>query len=68
MAKSGPGEAYREGISLVGLGDMFPDEAAAGQVREVLDILTWGVGTEVFASRPLAASYSRSSSSLAARI
>ena len=40
MAKSGSGEAYREGISLVELGDMFPDEAAAaGQVREVLDIL-----------------------------
>ena len=50
----------------VNLGSDFEEEA--GQVREVLDILTWGVGAEVFASRPLAASYSRSSSSLAARI
>ena len=29
MAKSGPGKAHREGISLIELGDMFPDEATA---------------------------------------
>ena len=42
--------------------------SAAGQVREVLDILAWRAGAEVFASRPFAASYSWSSSSLTARI
>ena len=29
MAKGGPGKAHREGISLMELADMFPDEAAA---------------------------------------
>ena len=29
MAKSGPGKAHREGISLIELGDMFPDEGTA---------------------------------------
>ena len=29
MAKGGPGKAYREGISLMELADMFPDEEAA---------------------------------------
>ena len=36
MAKSGPGKAHREGISLVELGDMFPDEAAAAKWFEKL--------------------------------
>ena len=42
----GPGEAYREGISLVELGDMFPDEAAvlAQVLPDVLDrIELWRV-------------------------
>jgi len=39
-----------------------------GQVRAVLDNLFWGAGAEVFAWRPFWASYSRSSSSLTARI
>ena len=46
-------------------------EAAAeriGQVREVLDILAWRAVAEAFVPRPLAASYSRSISSLTARI
>ena len=29
MAKSGPGKAHREGISLIEIADLFPDEAAA---------------------------------------
>lgn len=29
MAKKGPGKAYRDGISLIELAEMFPDEAAA---------------------------------------
>ena len=29
MAKKGPGKAHREGLTLIELGDMFPDEATA---------------------------------------
>ena len=36
MAKKGPGKAHREGISLMQLADMFPDEAAAIQWFESL--------------------------------
>ena len=41
---------------------------SSGQVRAVLDILAWRAGAEVFSPRPSGASYSRSSSSLTARI
>ena len=37
-----------------------------GQVRDVLDILSWGAGAEAFVPRPFRASYSRSSVSLTA--
>ena len=29
MARKGPGKSHRQGISLLDLADMFPDEAAA---------------------------------------
>ena len=44
-------------------GGMSADQ---GQVRDVLDILSWGAGAEAFVPRPFRASYSRSSVSLTA--
>ena len=44
------------------------DGKLLGQVREVLDNLVWRAGAEAFVPRPFGASYSRSSSSLTARI
>ena len=48
--------------------DLFARAVQGGQVRAVLDILGWRAGAEVFSPRPFGASYSRSSSSLTARI
>ena len=46
-------------------GGMSADQ---GQVRDVLDILSWGAGADAFAPRPFGTSYSWSSSSLTAHI
>ncbi len=41
MAQKGPGKAHREGVSLIELGEMFPDEAAAAAWFESL---VWPTG------------------------
>ena len=44
MSQKAPGKAFREGISLIELGEMFPDEATA---REWFERVRWPDGTPI---------------------